>query len=351
MKRRLRDELVSVGNTIQHARRSTAATTVVERAWRLDGRLRNTVVLAYALADYRADAAVVLLRQRAPKFGWAPKPDEEITRIVEDCFLDCDVAELAALRDGDAPLDPVSLRDATSSVEQWRVAVWVATQNRTAGVAVSTAIVLDEFEVRRAALHPSARSAAWGSSGEAVARMRASRWRKRFGGQIGVLRARDELPHAEILGKVHRFFWKQHTFFFLKTKENVSYMFTYRGPDVPCVYTTHMNLTQRRRQLRGSGTTIARAWFHHASACCASTLTRQRFAFSKAVRGAISSWRKGNRAYNARHWPSSARTQLSSRSYATRRIYSSYCRRCLLLVSGRCRTRGCSRCAQSALPT
>ena len=110
--RRVDIELASVRAAVVKARRAARASSApANRTWRLVGGLRNAIVLAYALAGYRVEAAAALLKRRAAKARWPPKAGVEIARMIEDCFLDFDVYELAALREGDATRDPAALRE------------------------------------------------------------------------------------------------------------------------------------------------------------------------------------------------------------------------------------------------
>lgn len=200
--RRVDIELASVRAAVVKARRAARASSApANRTWRLVGGLRNAIVLAYALAGYRVEAAAVLLKRRAAKARWPPKADMEIVRMIEDCFLDFDVYELAALREADATSDPAALREASQAVVEWQVSAWVATQNRS-GVAVPSSRVVGEFASRHAATQ--VELAAWGPMGSGSTRMRLHRWRKRYGGRVGVLRPREVPPHAEMVAKANR---------------------------------------------------------------------------------------------------------------------------------------------------
>ena len=117
------------------------------------------------------------------------------------CFLACDVDDLAALRDPSVSVDLAALRDAVRYVEEWQVADWVAAQNRSAGVAVSTASVLAQFRRGQAALDPSVRPAAWGTTARSATRTRIMRWRRRYGGRYTALKPREYIPKAEMWTK------------------------------------------------------------------------------------------------------------------------------------------------------
>ena len=84
-RRAVTSQLASVRSELRAAERVAAARTARDQqVWQLGDKLRRRLCLAYALAGYRPDAAMVLLAQHARREGWPTKADDELTRIVED---------------------------------------------------------------------------------------------------------------------------------------------------------------------------------------------------------------------------------------------------------------------------
>ena len=162
--------------------------------WDVQGDLKYVVLLTYVLAGYTPDAAVCLLKRRARQYGWCNLAHADVARVVEDLFLESDTDELAALQDPQDPRGARLLATATVQVEEWRLSAWVAEQNRTAGVAPSTALVLRRYSEQCSHLPASINPSAQRVEGSSAARTWASRWRRRFGGRVAVLRPRDQLP-------------------------------------------------------------------------------------------------------------------------------------------------------------
>ena len=79
---------------------------------------------------------------------------------------------------------------------------WARGLNTDKGVAPNTDAVLRRLETRRMALPETGRAPDRGTIAEARARMWASRWRRRWGGRHGRIRARDDVPLREMRSKV-----------------------------------------------------------------------------------------------------------------------------------------------------
>ena len=197
-RKRLRAALTEVTCDVAHLRRAAAASRArSDRGWIVRGRLRSTVLIACVLTEHAVDAAVELLSRRARQYGWRGLSHAEVTKFVQDMLAAAGDDELAALGNLEAPRDPVALSAAATHVEEWRLAQWVAEQNRTAGVAPSTSSVLGRLAEQRGrlpvVLRPTAHRHGVGTS---AARTWASRWRRRFGGRLAMMRPCDELPLA-----------------------------------------------------------------------------------------------------------------------------------------------------------
>lgn len=178
-------------------RRTTASAA---RAWVLPEYLRRVVLIVHLLAHGVSEPAMVFLQQAGRQRHWPHRSDDELESLINWAVLAASVEELVALGDMEAPSDPAAMATAVDLVEQWRVACWTRAQNLK-GVAPSTTVVLGEFERGRAGLPAALRVRSWGTSAEAAARKRASRWRRRWGGRIGALRAREEVSVAEMREK------------------------------------------------------------------------------------------------------------------------------------------------------
>ena len=87
-----------------------------ERAWRLVGKLRHEVLLIYWLAGDSSEAAEKHLAAAGRQRHWPNLPEGELRELIEDCFLQADLDELAALADETEPSDAAALRVARAHV-------------------------------------------------------------------------------------------------------------------------------------------------------------------------------------------------------------------------------------------
>ena len=120
---------------------------------------------------------------------------------MEDMFLTADINQLVSLSNVDRHDDSHVLRAATDYVWQWRLASWTAQQNDK-GITPPTSLVLDQWAKNRMAVPMDLRPPYWGSTALASARMRALRWRRKFGGRIGAIRVRQHTPVDVMQSKV-----------------------------------------------------------------------------------------------------------------------------------------------------
>ena len=201
-KRTLADALVANHADAKRLRRAMKRTEeAAARAWNLNEfeDVRRVVLIIYTLADFCVLPAAVYLAGAGGRRHWPRRADADIATLIEQCFLEADLEDVAALSDIDDPRDVVSMRTAVACVEQWRSATWCRAQNERRGVAPDTAAVMVEYERARANLPADIRPNVW--LGQVGARKRATRWRQRWGGRLGVLRPRDILPVHEMLEK------------------------------------------------------------------------------------------------------------------------------------------------------
>ena len=175
-------------------------TKTVARQWVLTDSMVCVTVMCTVLADGEPDPGVVFLRAQGRQQRWPEKSDSDLAILVLDQFLASDVADLASLCDPETTPDADALARSTRLVEDWRVSVWTTTGNRK-GVTPSTSSVIDEFERRRALLPEEQRPPCWGISSRGASRKKATRWRARFGGRMGVLRPSEDVPVEEMREK------------------------------------------------------------------------------------------------------------------------------------------------------
>ena len=161
---------------------------------------RRISLAVYVLADFAAEPVVVQLRRIAARRRWPDRTDDELIDVITDAFEAEPIDNLVALCDDDMTPDAVALATAVGVVRQWRVAAWTAEQNRK-GITPSTGAVLDKFEASRGELGAASRPKAWGDSASGSARMRASRWRRRWGGRVGKFHVLEEVPIAVMVEK------------------------------------------------------------------------------------------------------------------------------------------------------
>ena len=97
-----------------------------------------------------------------------------------------------------------AMRKAMRYVEEWRMAKVTEGQNRAKAVTPSTGAALNRFEEVRMSTPVDIRPKPWGTAAMPAARKRMTRWRRRFGGCIGKLRVREEVPLDVMREKVAR---------------------------------------------------------------------------------------------------------------------------------------------------
>ena len=191
-------EAVSVAQ--RGARRAVAA---LARHWQLDAHQRRVALIAYVHAGYDAEAAAKFLAIDGQRRGWSPKPDGELCRLVEDAWLEADLAEVLPFCDERAPADWRAMLEAVRYVEEWRLVAWARDLAASpAGVAPSTLAVLRRAEENRARVPEAIRPASLGLVVNARARSWAFRWRERWGGHFGLIRTREPLTTEEACAKV-----------------------------------------------------------------------------------------------------------------------------------------------------
>ena len=170
-------------------------------AWKMSTNLLHTVLIIYALAGYTAEPAVKYLVNSGRKRHWPEKSEEEVAAMVEDCFLQVDVDDLACLTDKADPSDATAMKAALKYVEEWRLVVWARGLNSEQGVAPSTDSVLRRLENNRLSLPEAVRPDAVGTSAQSKARVWAQKWRLRWGARHRKIRLREDIPLPEMRSK------------------------------------------------------------------------------------------------------------------------------------------------------
>ena len=196
-RQRVREDLADAGRQAKLAKSRAAS---AERVWKLVGAVLKTVLIIHKLAGGAVDPSVVFLTRKGRERGWPDRTDEELANLVHAAYAAADMGEVAALADMDNSTDAPALSMAVDYVEQWRVAVWARAQNRL-GIAPGGSDVLRHADQRRSRLPVPARPSPWGSNESAASRKRLSRWRGRWGGRVGKLRVREEVPLADMREK------------------------------------------------------------------------------------------------------------------------------------------------------
>lgn len=169
-------------------------------AWELGGQERNAALILYFLADGVHAPIIMYLRKLKQVHRWPDRDDSQLDALVLDIYLASSGAEVLGLVDDAEPVDPAAYKIAYACFVEWGIAEWTKCCNGR-DVVPSTAHVLDEFEKRRRRLPEALRPPGWGFSSAAAARKRMTRWRRRWGGRIGRLQLKAELPADVLMAK------------------------------------------------------------------------------------------------------------------------------------------------------
>jgi hypothetical protein len=112
------------------------------RCWHIQGVLLHAVLAIWELSGGYAEPCVPFLEAAGRRRHWPDKAMNDIMTTVRE------VVEIAAEDDRASVRSSHVLRTAWEHVLQWRVAVWCLSMNVKKGIAVPTAIVVDEFRRR-----------------------------------------------------------------------------------------------------------------------------------------------------------------------------------------------------------
>ena len=206
-----REEFAQAKRSLAEAKRQLKAAKERERKaaarradhWLLkpDNFLGRVTLILYDVGEYTADAAVAFILAAAARRKWEPRPEAEVRSLASDLFLDVDPDSYAGLCDVGDPTDEDAMRAALRFWEEWSLTAFAKDANRRKGVAPSADTLLQRLEERRLRLPEAVRPPSWGSVAQAGARMRLTRWRRRWNGRHGKIRTRDDIPVQEMLDK------------------------------------------------------------------------------------------------------------------------------------------------------
>lgn len=192
----LEGELAEIRLLLRRERQKLAsASRVAARAWQLPVGVRHASLVAYVLAGYRSEPAVVYLQAIGRERHWPAKADGEVAALIEDLFLECEVERLAALTDAEVPEDAAAYAIASKYVKEWQAVEWVRSMNAEKGVAPSTASLLTR--VKKGPPRLRGHTSSWSGS----ARSWACRWRRRWQGFYKKLRVREDVSLDETRSK------------------------------------------------------------------------------------------------------------------------------------------------------
>ena len=162
--------------------------------------LANTAVAVYILTECDPQPVCEFLAREGIKRGWDDLDNDNMLLLTLDLFLGKTAAELDALTNDEAPLDPTALTNAHAFAIAINMDAWTRTLNNQ-GVEVSTASVLDEARRKIGSVNPNVRPRLWGVPESGAARKRVHRWRKWRKGRFGRLREEEEDTQADMLEK------------------------------------------------------------------------------------------------------------------------------------------------------
>ena len=164
--------------------------------------MRRVALIAYVMSGYDVQPAVKYLEICGRTRRWPRRAETELSRLVEDMFLETDLAEIAALTDATNPIDSDALRVAIKHVHESMVVGWAQSLNLERGVAPSTRLLLRRAEETRDTFAEVVRPL----GRDVFVSNRAGKWvqrlRKRWGGRFDSIPARDGVPPEDLRAKV-----------------------------------------------------------------------------------------------------------------------------------------------------
>ena len=154
-------------------------------------------LLVYVLSGYDIEPTIVALR-KTKRFEF--QTDDERKRLIEQSFLNTNIAELSSLIETEPP--GASLQTARCIIHEWGVVKWCRDLNFACGIPVSTHELLKRIQLDWDGLPRAVFATTRSGKPSRCARTWAARFRKRWGGRIGSVRIVDAMPLQEMSDKV-----------------------------------------------------------------------------------------------------------------------------------------------------
>lgn len=181
----------------QRQRRMQAA---ANRQWKLPPDVVDTALVIYCGAEYDVRPTCNFLQRVARKRRWQVLPEEALTAVVEQLFLQVDLDRLVLLLSGTCQSDARAHATARKWISEWKLVCWIEHVN-SRGVAPSTCQLLQKAKSFGCCLPSGPREWLKGRPGPRV-RVWAARFRSRWNGRIGKVRGIEKLPTSETHSKV-----------------------------------------------------------------------------------------------------------------------------------------------------
>ena len=182
--------------------RSSRSEKSIESQWQFAADDAMTALAIYCMCDYDAAASAQFLMVLGSRRRWQPMPIAFIKRIVEDLFLQADLAELMKC------LDDVSNKlhfVASRWAGEWKVVEWIKGANAEHGVAPSgVAILAIAKHAMPFSLPPCALSVDGNGMPASQARAWLTRFRRRWNCRVGRVQIEEKVEPCEAQAKAPR---------------------------------------------------------------------------------------------------------------------------------------------------
>ena len=164
--------------------------------------MRRVSLIAYVMSGCDVQPSVKYLEISGRSRRWPQRSETELSRLVEDMFLETPMAEIIALMDTVNPMDSTALRVAIKYVHELKVVGWARSLNLNRGVAPCTRLLLRRAEEERNTFAEEVRP----PGRDVFVSNRAGKWvqrlRKRWGGRFNSIPAREGVPPEDLRAKV-----------------------------------------------------------------------------------------------------------------------------------------------------
>ena len=185
-------------NTMSSKRKRSASAAA--RAWQLTADMRRAVLFTYEQSEWNLEPCVMFLRRVRASMRWPALREQDMHVLIETEFLQCDLdAQLEykpILTSGDR-----WARLAVRLVQEYKIIAWGRDLN-TRGVAPSTAWVVEKMRCYGDAAPKAVLKRTRFGRPNNMARMWASRFRKRWGAKIGRAKVVDDVAIDVLRHKV-----------------------------------------------------------------------------------------------------------------------------------------------------